>query len=84
MRVLVNFQLSGDAWVIHCLAEDARTPISRSIRTRKQSTLLRLLVACGATFACMQKVEEDINSWSRGSVWLDVPEDRKYLLWIHT
>ncbi len=79
MRILVNF-MHRDGWSVHCLAEDARTPISPFVNMEKQSTMLRLLRASGATDEDIASLEADIRRWNRGSVWINVAEQGKKLL----
>ena len=63
MRTLVNFQNRG-GWSIHCLAPDCKTLVSQWVTVRTEETLLRLLKACGATAAAMEKIERDISRWA--------------------
>jgi hypothetical protein len=79
MLILVNFMLR-DGWLVHCIADDAKTPISPFLRVASESTLLRLLRFCGATEKTMAEVERDMARWGRGSVWVNVTEDGKRLL----
>ena len=81
MRVLVNF-MHREGWSVHCLAEDTRTCIGPYINMPEQTTLIKLLSACGLNDHGLADVERDIRAWGRGSVWVDVPDDRKYLLWL--
>lgn len=69
-----------DGWGVHTLAEDARTPIGPWLKVAGESTLLRLLRACGATDESIEQVKADIRQWGRGCVWLDVSETGKELL----
>jgi hypothetical protein len=73
VRILVNY-MHRDGWSVHTLAKDARTPIGPWIDVAGESTLLRLLRACGATDEGMEQVKADIRQWGRGSVWIDVSE----------
>jgi hypothetical protein len=79
MQILVNF-MRRDGWSVHCIGADHRTRISPWISIAKESTLLRLLRASGATEENMAEVEADIARWSRGSIWIDVTEQGKKLL----
>jgi hypothetical protein len=69
-----------DGWSVHCLAADARTPISPRLEMAKESTILRPFRASGATDETIAEVEADIRRWRRGSVWLEVSEEGKKLL----
>jgi hypothetical protein len=80
MRVLINFMLLRDVWHVHCITEDARTPISPFRTVRDQATLIRLLRYVGATDANIEEVHERIRKWSRGSVYVDLVPGRENLL----
>jgi hypothetical protein len=79
VRILVNF-MYRNGWSIHCLAEDAKTPISPLLKIAQQSTMLRLLRASGATDANMEEIEQKMARLGRGSVWIDVTDEGKKLL----
>ena len=79
MEILVNFMLR-DAWHVHCLATDAKTPISPFSTVRDQATLIRLLRYVGATDAEVEEVHDGIRRWSRGTVQIHVEPGRKNLL----
>jgi hypothetical protein len=65
MRILVNLQ-DNDGWWIHCIAEDARTPISPFVSVASVQSLIRLLRYVGATEENIEEVREDIRRWNRG------------------
>lgn len=48
MRVVVNFHLRGESWIIHCMPETTQTPIRSIVRTAKPDTLILLLRCVGA------------------------------------
>jgi hypothetical protein len=50
-----------DGWNIHCVGEDAKTPISPMLHVAEESTLLRLLRASGATDEELEKIERDMK-----------------------
>jgi hypothetical protein len=79
MRILVNFMIR-DTCRVHCLAEDAMTPISPLITVRDQRLMVRLLRYVGATDANIEEVQTSILRWSRGSVWIELTPGRKNLL----
>jgi len=59
MRVLVNY-MHRQGWSVHCLADDAKTSISPYVTMREQTTLVRLLRACGLTDEGLAEVERRI------------------------
>lgn len=79
MRILVNF-MHRNGWSIHCLAEDAKTVIGPRLEIAKESTMIRLLRASGATDADMVEIRRDIEWRGRGSVWIEVADEGKKLL----
>jgi hypothetical protein len=79
MRVLVNFQ-HNDVWWAHCIAEDARTPITPFVSVASEESLIRLLGNVGATDSDIASVREDIRRWNRGSVFVELVPGRKNLL----
>ena len=79
MRIRVNFMFRG-TWSVHCVAADGKTPISQWLTIRKEETLLRLLVASGATPEQMEEVERDIKQWGGGSALIGVTETGRLLL----
>lgn len=81
MRVIVNF-MYRNGWFVHCLADDARTPISPYITVATLETLIRLLRYVGAGEIEIAEVHEDVRRWSRGSVYVDLAPGRKNLLGI--
>jgi hypothetical protein len=81
MRVLVNFQ-QNDGWWVHCIAEDARTPISPYVSVKEEATLIHLLRYVGATDAEIEEVQKCIRRWGRGSVRIDLSPGCKNLLCI--
>ena len=48
MRVIVNFMLRDGMWLVHCIADDAKTVISPMQRIAEQDTLIHLLRYVGA------------------------------------
>jgi hypothetical protein len=76
---LLNY-MHRDGWTVHCLAEDAKTSISPRLHVVTDSTLLRLLVACGATDADTEQVKVNMRRWGRGSVWIEVTDAGRKLL----
>ena len=79
MRVLVNFMLR-DVWLVHCIAEDAATPISPILRIGTRELLIRALRYTGATETELDQVHERIRQWSRGSVFITLAPGRKNVL----
>jgi hypothetical protein len=63
--MLVNFT-KRDTSSIHCLAAEAKTPVSGWVTVRDDSTLLRLFRACGAADANMLEIQRDMERWGRG------------------
>lgn len=80
MRVMVNFMLRGEKWLVHSIADDSKTPISPILPVSDQSTLIRLLRYVGATDVELEEVHERIRKWSRGSVFISLAPGRKNLL----
>jgi hypothetical protein len=68
-----------DGWTVHCLSSDARTGISPHIRVAKESTLLRLFRAIGATEDVLLKVTHSFPT-GRGTVEIYVNETGLKLL----
>lgn len=81
VEILVNFVRNRD-WSVHCMTEDARTPISPVVYTKKKETLIRLLRYIGAGDAEIAEVEALILLWSEGSVRIHLTPGRKNLLHI--
>jgi hypothetical protein len=79
VRILVNFQFR-ERWTVHCLLEDARTPISPFVSMKQKGTLIRMLLHVGATDSEIDKVEDDMRRWSRGTVHITLTPGRKNLL----
>jgi hypothetical protein len=79
MRIRVNFMFR-DTWSVHCVAADGKTPISQWLTIRKDETLLRLLVASGATPEQMEEVERDMKQRGGGSTLIEVNETGRQLL----
>jgi hypothetical protein len=77
---MVNFQSRLDVCAVHCLLEDARTPISPFVTMKSYDTLLRLLRYVGATDGVIAEVERDHRRWGRGTVYVDLLPGRKNLL----
>lgn len=73
-----------DGWSVHCLAEDAKTPIGRPLAMANDATLLKLFRFIGAGEEEIAQVERNISRWGRGSVWIDVTEPGGKLLGIFT
>ena len=76
---MVNFMLR-DGWSVHCVSEDAKTPISPILPVSDQPTLIRLLRYVGATEAELEEVHDRIRQWSRGSVFITLTRGRRNLL----
>jgi hypothetical protein len=72
--------MERDAWLVHCLAENAKTPISPYVRVASQGMLIRLLRYVGASDSDIAEVEEKIRRWSRGSIDIDLADGRRNLL----
>jgi hypothetical protein len=77
--MLINFMRRG-TWSIHCLADDAKTPVSGWVTVRDDSTLLRLFRACGASKSNIAEIQRDMARWGRGSTWLALNETGRRLL----
>lgn len=75
----MNFMERGDWWV-HCIASDAKTPISPHVSVKTQETLIRLLRYVGAGAENIAEVESCIRQWHRGSVRIQIAPGRKNLL----
>ena len=76
---MVNY-MERDGWSVHCLAEDARTPISPYVDVAGLPTLIKLMRYVGATDEKIEQVHADIRRWSRGSVYVALAPGRKNLL----
>ena len=72
--------LHDGVWHIHCLASDAKTPISPYRTVGDEATLIRLLGYVGATDAEIEEVHADIRRWGRGTVRIRLKPGRKNLL----
>ena len=76
---MVNFMLR-DCWLVHCVSDDARTPVSPILPVSDQPTLIRLLRYVGCNRCGMDEVHDRIRQWSRGSVFISLTPGRKNLL----
>ena len=78
MRILVNF-MSRAGINIHCIEEDARTPISGRVDVPDDKTLIKMLRYVGAHDAAIGEVETDLRRLASGSVFLTLETGRKNL-----
>ena len=83
MRVIVNFMLRDGMWLVHCIADDAKTVISPMQRIAEQDTLIHLLRYVGANDDEIQELQEISRQSSHGSVFITLKAGRKNILRIH-
>ncbi len=79
MRIMVNFQLEREAWIIQCTPETDRMPISPIVRTSEPDTLIHLLRYVGANDTDIEQVSHRIPL-GRGSIGINLAAGRKNLL----
>lgn len=78
-RVLLNFQLYGDAWTVHFIQDDCRSRIGPRTRYFKFPTLddLRSLVArCQPEDATLVGFEHSVRAWARGSEFVHLTDEQ--------
>jgi hypothetical protein len=76
-RVLMNFTLAKDGWLVSFLEEDCRTSVPRHFVFQSELKILDLARHGGAEFnlAGRQAIEHGI-SMGRGSVWLKLTREQ--------
>jgi hypothetical protein len=80
MRVMVSFDLQGDSWIVCCLAEDGKRPISPEVRIADADGLVHFLRYVGANDAEIDQVDEAVRDRSRGVIAIKLEPGRKNLL----
>ena len=72
-RVLMNFAYRG-GWIVHFVANDCRTPISRFYKMPDLEALRRL--ASAGRVEDSRGMENAIEAWGRGSQFLRLTEEQ--------
>jgi hypothetical protein len=78
-RVLLNFQLYGDAWNVHFIQDDCRSRIGSRTRYFKFATLDNLrafLTRCQPEDATLEGFEHSVRAWARGSEYVKLTEEQ--------
>jgi hypothetical protein len=71
-RALLTF-MHRDGWHLSLLAEDAKTPIGRSVRVKDFEAMLRIVDKLRGN---SDRVRTDVYNWGRGSEWVELSEEQ--------
>lgn len=86
-RVPLNFQHYRDAWAVHFIKDDCRSPIGSRARYFKFSALddLRSFVErCQPEDATLAGFDHSVRAWARGSEYVHLTEEQFGKLAGHT
>ncbi len=78
-RVLLNFQLYGNAWNVHFIKDDCRSQIGSRTRYFKFPALDDLrsfLIRCHPEDASLAGFDHSVRAWGRGSEYVNLTDEQ--------